>query len=178
MKIQLMGVGVLAVLFTAACGTASSDISVQDAWVRPAVVAMVGSPSTDDMSGMEMTQEPTMSGMDMGSSDSGGANLSAAFMTIQNKGGQADKLVSAETDAAGRVEIHQTTIENDIARMAPVDAIEIPANGTVELRPGGYHIMLMDLKRDLVAGDSLAITLTFASGKQVTVEAAIQEQAP
>ena len=78
-------------------------------------------------------------------------------------------------DVAGTVEIHETTIdENNVMRMRPVEGIDIPAKGSVELKPGGYHIMLLNVKKALQPGDKLSLTLTFASGKNVTVEADVR----
>lgn len=179
MRIKIYSVMALVLLLAGACGSKSSDIVVEKAWARPAVAVSMGEmgdmEATEEagMGDMETAQEAT--GMEMAS---GGANMTGAFMVIKNKGGAADKLIGAECAAAGVVEIHETRIENYIASMSPVESIEIPANSTVELRPGSYHVMLLDLKQDLVAGQTVAIKLKFESGKTVDVEAAIQEQAP
>ncbi len=98
--------------------------------------------------------------------DSAEANpdaVSAAYMTIENAGETAVRLVAAETPAAGLVEIHETTIgEGDVMRMRPVeDGIVIPPGEQAELRPGGYHIMLLELERDLLAWDAFSLTLRF-----------------
>jgi copper(I)-binding protein len=114
-----------------------------------------------------------MGGMDMGMN----GPVSAAYMLIENRGGAADRLLRASTDAAAVVEIHETQIDDQgVGRMRPlVEGLEIPANGSVRLEPGGYHIMLMDLRRDLVAGEIVRLTLTFESGKEITVEAEIRQ---
>jgi hypothetical protein len=69
------------------------------------------------------------------------------------------------------VQIHQTTVTDGVAQMGEVEGgIEIPAGGVVELRPGGLHIMLMDLTGDLVEGKTIMVTLTFESGATVEIE--------
>ena len=104
---------------------------------------------------------------------SSGSN-GAAFMTIRNRSGRADRLVRAECDAAMMVEIHQTTVKDNVASMSPIDYIEAPARGHVELAPSGYHVMLMGLKRDLKAGDRLELTLTFQNAGRIVVAAEVR----
>lgn len=89
--------------------------------------------------------------------------VSAAYMTLANGTAAADTLVAAQTDAAGRVEIHQTgDVGDGLSGMTPVEGgLPVPAGETVTLAPGGYHVMLLDLQRDLVEGDSLDVTLEF-----------------
>lgn len=81
-----------------------------------------------------------------------------AFMDITSK--TATKLVAAASPVAGKVEIHSMKMENGIMKMAPVPAVEIPANVKLTLGPGGYHVMLMDLKQQLKPGDKVPMTLT------------------
>ena len=83
-----------------------------------------------------------------------------AFMKIHSDGERL-RLVGASTAVAGVSEIHEMRIENDIARMGPVDGVEIAPGATVELRPGGYHVMLMDLHRALEAGTEVPLVLVF-----------------
>lgn len=92
-----------------------------------------------------------------------GQNAGGAFMTIANAGTAADRLTGGSTPVAGRVEIHTMTMENDVMRMRQLeDGLEIPAGGEVTLKPGSFHVMLMDLKRPLKAGEKVPLTLTFA----------------
>ena len=88
---------------------------------------------------------------------------------------QADRLTGAATDAAAAVEIHETTMENDVMSMHPVDGIDIAAGESVSLAPGGLHIMLIGLQRNLIAGEKLDLTLTFEKAGQVSVEAEIRQ---
>lgn len=99
---------------------------------------------------------------------------SAAYMVIRNTGNASDRLIGAECDAAAVVEIHMTTIEGEIMKMQKVEGIDIPAGGEVELKPGGYHVMLINLQRQLIAGERLNITLNFEKAGSITVEAEIR----
>ncbi|MCB1895420.1 MAG: copper chaperone PCu(A)C [Zoogloeaceae bacterium] len=83
-----------------------------------------------------------------------------AFMKIHSNGERL-RLVGAESAVAGVAEIHEMRIENDIARMGPVAGVDIVPGATVELRPGGYHVMLMDLHRALEAGTEVPLVLVF-----------------
>jgi hypothetical protein len=99
----------------------------------------------------------------------------AAYMTITNGTGQADALVSVATDAAANPEIHQTTEDaSGMMGMHPVERLNIPAGGTVTLEPGGFHIMLINLTGELVAGSTIELTLTFEQAGEVTVTAEVR----
>lgn len=95
---------------------------------------------------------------------------SGAFMHITSA--QGGKLLSVSTPVAGVAEIHEMTMQGDMMRMRAVPALELPAGKTVELKPGGYHVMLMDLKATLKAGDSVPLTLVVEGkdGKRETLE--------
>jgi copper(I)-binding protein len=84
---------------------------------------------------------------------------SGAFMQLTSSSDV--RLVAARTPVAGAVELHEMKMENDVMKMSAVPGIDIPAGKTVELKPGGYHVMLLDLKRQLKAGDTVPITLVF-----------------
>lgn len=100
-----------------------------------------------------------------------GQNAGGAFMTIANTGTAPDRLTGGSTPVAGRVEIHTMTMENDVMRMRQLaDGLEIPAGGQVTLKPGSFHVMLMDLKQPLKAGDKVPLTLTFAGAGTVDTE--------
>ena len=93
-----------------------------------------------------------------------------AFMQITSQ--QGGKLVSAASPVAGIVEIHEMKMEGSVMKMAAIPGLELPAGKTVELKPGGYHVMLMDLKQPLKAGDTVPLTLTVEGkdGKKETLE--------
>jgi uncharacterized protein YcnI/copper(I)-binding protein len=94
-----------------------------------------------------------------------GAKVGAGYLTIRNPGSAADTLVSVETSVAGRGEIHDMTMTDGVMRMRRLaDGIEIPAGGSVALKPGGMHLMFMDLKQRLVEGETVTVKLTFKSG--------------
>ncbi|MCX7693198.1 copper chaperone PCu(A)C [Tepidimonas taiwanensis] len=80
------------------------------------------------------------------------------------------RLVAAESPVAGVVEIHEMAMENQVMRMRAIPALPLAANRPVELKPGGYHVMLMDLKQPLTGGQEVPITLVFenAAGQRVT----------
>jgi periplasmic copper chaperone A len=86
-----------------------------------------------------------------------GQKTTGAFMQLRSMEGGA--LLGAETAVAGVTEIHEMRMEGNIMRMRPVQKIELPAGRTVDLKPGGYHVMLIDLKRPLKTGESVAIKL-------------------
>ena len=97
------------------------------------------------------------------------APVGAAFMHIENHNELPDRLISANSAIADVTELHAHIHEGDIMRMVKVDGIDIPAHGQVSLEPGGYHIMLIDLKKPLVAGQQLPLTLQFEHAGQVNV---------
>lgn len=101
--------------------------------------------------------------------------LSAVYLTIENTGDQPERLLHAHCDVAGTVELHQTKMEGGVMKMQPVDGIDIPAKGTVELKPGGLHIMLIGLTRDLNPGDEIELELHFDKAGHVPVKAVVQK---
>ena len=103
------------------------------------------------------------------------AGNGAVYLNLVNQGGSADALVSAESDAAEVVELHETKMgENDMMQMSPVARIEVPAGSSVSLEPGGKHIMLINLKQELTADQTIVLTLNFEKSDPVTVEAAVR----
>ena len=99
-----------------------------------------------------------------------GAKIGVGYMILRNASGTADRLVAASSPAAARVETHVTIREGDISRMRPVEGYDIPANGTFELKPGGAHLMLMNLKAPLKEGDKVPLTLRFRHAGEVQAE--------
>ena len=88
------------------------------------------------------------------------------FLTIVG-GGAADRLLSASAGISKGVELHKMEMDGNVMRMRAVDAIDVPAGGTVELKPGGYHVMLMDLKAPLPKDSQVDLTLVFKDAKGV-----------
>jgi periplasmic copper chaperone A len=100
----------------------------------------------------------------------GGAKIGGGYLTIENKGTAADRLIGGSTDAAARVEIHEMAMNNGIMTMRPLEkGLTIEPGKIVKLAPGGYHLMLMELKRPLRKGDKLSITLEFEKAGKVQV---------
>jgi hypothetical protein len=100
-----------------------------------------------------------------------GQRATGAFMKITAK--DAAKLVAGSSPAAGVVEIHEMKMEKDVMKMAALpNGLELPSGKTVELKPGGYHVMLMDLKAPLAANSTVPVTFTFqdAKGNKTTQE--------
>ena len=98
----------------------------------------------------------------------------AGFMTLRNSGSQPDRLVAASTPAARSVELHSMVRDGDVMRMRPVPGIDLAPGQTVELRPGGLHIMLIGLTAPTVQGGRVPLTLRFERGGEVTVDLAVQ----
>lgn len=103
---------------------------------------------------------------------------SAAYFTLANRATERIVLVGAHSDAATRTEIHETRIENGVMRMRPVTEVELPAGAEVRFEPGGLHVMLMGLQRDLVAGDSLELVLEFDDGTTRSSWLAVRQAPP
>ena len=99
-----------------------------------------------------------------------GEEMSAAYLQIHNDSLTNDEQLIAVLLDIGWTEIHETQMENDVMRMRPVNAIDIPAGETVRLEPGGYHIMLMELTEPLIEGNTFTLTLIFASGEEISTE--------
>lgn len=101
------------------------------------------------------------------------SGMTAAFVTLENSSSTADVLVSATSSAAGMVQLHEMVMQDgQMVMQEKKGGIPVPANGTAVLEPGGNHIMLMELKEPIKAGEKVAITLTFSSGTTVQIEAA------
>lgn len=96
------------------------------------------------------------------------AKNGVVFAVIDNVGAQEDRLTGAASDIAGRVELHETVMEGDVMTMRRVDSLAVPPKGTLTLSPQGAHIMLLGLKKPLVAGETFDLTLTFATVGEMT----------
>jgi copper(I)-binding protein len=108
--------------------------------------------------------------------DSGtGGSATALFMTIQNNTSTPDVLLKVESDVAAMVQIHLSEVDaNGVASMNEVEGVEIAANGIAELKPGGYHVMLMGLKQDIKEGDMIKFTLVFQNAGEMAIEAVVR----
>ncbi len=99
-----------------------------------------------------------------------GATIAAGYLTVRNSAATADRLVAASSPAAAKVEPHVTVKDGDISRMRPVTGYDIPAHGAFELKPGGAHLMLLDLKAPLKEGDRVPLVLRFQRSGEVKAE--------
>jgi len=148
-------------LLVAACAApaaTSPKIHIQDAWARPGAMGM---------------------GQEMGHGMShGGESTSAVYFVVVNDGGQPDALIRAVSDVAEKVELHETRMEGDVAKMQPVPRVEIPARGRVEFKPRGLHVMLIGLKRELRVGDTFTLTLRFEKSGEIPVTVTVKEMNP
>jgi copper(I)-binding protein len=100
------------------------------------------------------------------------ANQKATGMFAQLVSAKGGALVSAASPVAGLVEIHEMTMDGSVMKMRAVSTVELPAGKPVDLKPGGYHVMLMELKKDLKPGDTVPVTLVVegADKKRETIE--------
>jgi len=100
-----------------------------------------------------------------------GATVAGGYMKIKNTGSTPDRLIGGSSDVASKFEVHEMKMENGVAKMRPIkDGLEIKPGDTVELKPGSFHIMLVDLKKPLTAGDQIKATLVFERAGKVNVE--------
>ncbi len=98
----------------------------------------------------------------------------AAYMTIVNRGEKMRKLMRISSPAFARIEIHQSMMENDMARMEHQMELTIPPHGTVALKPGDLHLMLMEAKKPLHVGDSVPLTLIFHNGEEISATGTVR----
>jgi periplasmic copper chaperone A len=104
-----------------------------------------------------------------------GAKIAGGYLTIENKGTAPDKLVGGSGDIAGRVEVHEMAMNNGVMTMRPLDkGLIIEPGKTVKLAPGGYHLMIMDLKSPFKQGDKVPVTLEFEKAGKVTLSLDVQ----
>jgi copper(I)-binding protein len=144
-----------------ACGTpAGPSIEAEEVWARPAMTMKESGESSGESMGMGQPMPGT----------------GAVFMRLKNVGSEPDRLIGGQTDVAEVVEIHESIIEGDVMKMRMLpEGLAVPAKGEVLLKPGGYHVMLIGIKRDLVAGDTFALDLEFEKSGTVTVQPEVRE---
>jgi len=105
----------------------------------------------------------------------GGAKIGGGYLTIENKGTSPDRLVAVNGDIAGKIEVHEMTMKNGVMNMRPLEkGLPIGPGKTVKLAPGGYHLMMMDLKHPLKQGDKVPLTLRFEKAGKVMVSLVVQ----
>jgi copper(I)-binding protein len=104
-----------------------------------------------------------------------GAKIGGGYLTIENKGTAPDRLVSGSGDVAGKIEVHEMSMDNGVMKMRALDkGLTIEPGKTVKLAPGGYHLMMFDLKAPLKQGDKVPVTLEFEKAGKVSVSLDVQ----
>ena len=103
-----------------------------------------------------------------------GQPISAAFMTLHNHGMDEKILVKVYSDVAGAAELHNHVLAEGMMKMRRIDTIVVPGHGQVELKPGGLHIMLIGLRRNLQVGERVIINLEFSDGERLAINAPVQ----
>jgi periplasmic copper chaperone A len=105
----------------------------------------------------------------------GGAKIGSGYLTIENKGSAPDRLIGGSADVADKVQIHEMATTNGVMTMRPLDnGLTIEPGKTVKLAPGGYHLMLFDLKNPLKQGDKVPVTLEFEKAGKVKLSLDVQ----
>lgn len=105
------------------------------------------------------------------------APTGAAYMVIENRGETVDILKDATTPIAGYTELHEHVHEGELMKMQRVESVELAPGSQVEFSPGGYHVMLFELKKPLVAGSKYPMTLTFEQAGEIEVEVHVSKDA-
>ena len=143
---------------------APSDILMVTPWVRPTTMEVMSDHNHD-------------SGHDHGDNHAHGDEdmtmdrpmfPAAVYLRLLNQGEEPHRLISASSPVAEITEIHQSTMEDDVMRMGEIEGLDLPVGEWVAFEPGGYHIMLVNLQRELFEGEAIPLTLTFESGTELT----------
>jgi periplasmic copper chaperone A len=104
-----------------------------------------------------------------------GAKIGGGYLTIENKGTSPDRLIGGSADVAGSVQVHEMSMDNGVMKMRPLEkGLAIDPGKTVKLAPGGYHLMMMDLKSPLKRGDKVPVTLEFEKAGKVKLSFDVQ----
>ncbi len=102
------------------------------------------------------------------------AKVAGGFMTITNNGDHADRLIGGSAAFAGKTEIHEMAMQGEVMKMRQLPkGLEIPAGGSVVLKPGGYHIMFMKLDEQLLAGENRKVTISFEKAGNVELDMSV-----
>ncbi len=104
-----------------------------------------------------------------------GAKIGGGYLTIENRGSAPDRLTGVSSEAAGSVQVHEMSMQNGVMKMRPVEnGLPIDPGKTVKLAPGGYHLMMMDLKAPLKQGEKVPVTLDFEKAGKVKVSLQVE----
>ena len=151
-KLSLTLAAIFFLATAAACDRSKPEIRLESAWARRA--PMMGD------------------GAQSGAASERGNG--AVYATVVNAGKTTDVLIAGASEAADAVELHESYEMSGMMMMRPVPKFEIPAGGKLEMKPGGYHLMLLRLKRDLTPGEKIKASLTFEKAGQVSVDAEVR----
>jgi copper(I)-binding protein len=102
----------------------------------------------------------------------------AVYLTLHNHSANDDALTGATTNVADVVEIHESKVENDVMQMNMIDSLPIAADEEIIFKPGGFHVMLVDIKEDLVQGEHIGLILHFKNHEDVVVDVHIENSMP
>lgn len=106
-----------------------------------------------------------------------GARSGGVFLSVENDGTRTDRLLRVSTPIAGTAEIHQMVVDGGVMRMRAIAGLDVKPGDRLVLQPGGYHVMLTDLKRPLQAGDSFPLTLAFERAGSIEVKVVVETMA-
>jgi copper(I)-binding protein len=159
------------------CATTTGGLQISDAWARTVNMGAMDQAAPDAMeqSTPSALEQRTPSAMGAESGGAMGKQMGAVYMNITNTGA-ADKLVKAQTDVADTVELHTVIEEDGVMQMRPVPGIDVPANGSVQLKPGGFHVMLIGVNKELESGDKITVKLTFEKAGERELQAEVRAQ--
>jgi copper(I)-binding protein len=104
-----------------------------------------------------------------------GARTGGVFFTVTNAGNETDRLLRASTPIAAGVVLHQMALEGGIMKMRAVPSVEVRSGGRLELKPSGYHLMLLDLKQPLKVGEKFPLTLTFEDAGTILISVWVED---
>jgi periplasmic copper chaperone A len=104
-----------------------------------------------------------------------GAKTGGVFVTVENTGSRSDRLIGVSSPVAGVADLHEMKVDAGVMRMREVAALEVKPGETLELKPGGYHVMLSELRQPLKVGDKFPMTLTFQNAGPVEVSVWVEE---
>jgi copper(I)-binding protein len=168
--IRIISSIVLAILLVACSALNAPEepqIEVSEPWIRATAGMVMDSGEHSGMAeGEQATAQPG------GMAEMGGT--SAAYMTIRNRGREADRLLGVKADFAEIAQIHNSETRNGLTMMFEIDGVDVPGRGRATLEPGGMHIMLMKLNRELAPGEVVSLTLQFEKSGDVPVEAEVR----
>ncbi len=103
-----------------------------------------------------------------------GAAVGGGYLVIRNAGLAPDRLVGVSSPVSSRVEIHEMAMEKDVMRMREVKGVDVPAKGAVEFKPGGFHLMFIELKAPLKQGEKVQVTLRFEKAGELKAEFSVE----